>query len=91
MEDTTRATGIGDPLRTYVQLITVFEQATAQSVSVVFKGRVVDTTPLLELKVSPHPQFLVVVVGHAHTKRGGEAVTIGDGIGGRVSLGDGSV
>ena len=91
MENTTRASGIGDPLRTYIQLITVFEQTTAQSVSVVFEGRIVDATPLLELEVSPHPQLLVVVVGHTHAKGCGDAVTIGDGIGGRIGLGNGSV
>ena len=87
VEDATCAAGVGNPLRSHVHLITVFEQATLQGVSVrVSKGREVNATPLLKLEVGPHTQFLVVVVGDTNTKRRRNRKTVGDGIGGRISL-----
>ena len=91
MEDAPCTARIGNPLRTHIHLITVFEQTTAQRVAVVLESRVINTPPFLELEVRPHTQLLVVAVSHTHTNGIGEFEAVGDGIGGRIMLGNGRI
>ena len=88
MEGAARAARIGNPLCTDIELITVLEQSTAECVGIVFERREIEASPLLELEVCPYAQFLVMAVGHSHTKGGRDGKSIGNGKHRRVGLDD---